>query len=342
MKKYSLVLVFLLAVLSYSYGQKTFDRAEFYADKNPLVVNLSTDIGNLMSGKIKNQKQEGIFTCTLRDTNAINARVEINLRGNMRRSYCKMPPLKLHFIKDSASELAPLSSVKLVPSCGFSKDYEQLVLKEYLLYKMYNLLTDKSFKVRLLLLTYDDSKKKKKPFTQYAFFIEDADQMAKRNKCLVAADNQKFLTDATDNRQITLTCLFQYMIGNTDFSVPNNHNIKIIKSKKDTTSKPYAVPYDFDYSGIVNADYAIPNESLGLENVTQRMYRGFPRTMSELNPLLQIFKEQKANIYALIEDCKPLEEYNKKQMTDYLDDFFKMIDKPSEVKSAFIDNARRF
>lgn len=335
-----LVLCCILSASLTVYGQPAVDASQFFIDQTPLTVTLSTDIGNLVSGKIKDNNQKAIFTCKLPDSSTISEEILINARGHMRRSICYMPPLKLNFHNTTSPKLSALNSLKLVGACRWGDDYQQLLLKEYLVYKMYNLLTEKSFRVRLCNITYEDTKDKKKPATQYAFFVEDIDAMAKRNRCK-EWKGAKLHTETTDRAQMTMLAIFEYMIGNTDWSVTGAHNIKLIVSKKDSTARPYAVPYDFDYSGLVNAEYAVPEPQLGIENVTQRLYRGFPRTIEELNAVLAVYNSQKENIYALINGFEPLSNQNKKQMIRYLDDFYKLINDPVMVKHTFINDARQ-
>ena len=133
--------------------------------------------------------------------------------------------------------------------------YEQFLLKEYIIYKIYNLLTPMSYRVRLIKMNYEDVNGKKKAMSQYAFFIEDIKAMAKRNKCKEYTKG-KVTTEGTNRAQMTLVSVFEYMIGNTDWAVPVNHNIRLIYPKADSTAAPYAIAYDFDFSGLVNADYA--------------------------------------------------------------------------------------
>ena len=139
---------------------------------------------------------------------------------------------------------------------------------------------------------------------------------------------------------MTLVAIFEYMIGNTDWAVSVDHNTKLIMPEKDSIARPYVVPYDFDYSGLVNTEYAVPDEKLELENVRQRLYRGFPRTLLEVNEALDIFKEKKEKIYALINNFDLLTTSSKKEMIYYLDSFYDSIKKTGDVKSIFIDNAR--
>jgi hypothetical protein len=131
------------------------------------------------------------------------------------------------------------------------------------------------------------------------------------------------------------------MIGNTDFSVPANHNIKLILPKADTMQAPYIVPYDFDYAGFVNAPYAIPDPMLGIEQVTERLYRGFARTLEELEEVLVLFRAKKPEIYALIDNFPPFEVYTKKDAKQFLNDFFEVIDSEKSIKAVFINSARR-
>src|SRR4029079_8149799 len=180
-------------------------------------------------------------------------------------------------------------------SCNIGNTNEEFLLKEYLIYKIYNLLSVMSYRVRLLHVTYVDSKQKIKTYSQYGFLIEDTKDMADRNNCK-EIQNKHFSTEQTDRHPMTFGSIFQYMIGNTDWAVGNYHNIKLIVPKTDTLARPYPVPYDFDFSGFVNAPYAVPDEKAGIRNVTERFYMGFPRTMDELTLILDVFKVKKESV----------------------------------------------
>jgi hypothetical protein len=149
--------------------------------------------------------------------------------------------------------------------------------------------------------------------------MEDLKDLAKRNNCREWTGG-KVVTEASERNQMTMVALFEFMIGNTDWSVTGQHNIKLIQSSSDSVSRPYAIPYDFDYSGLVNTDYAIPDPLLEKDNVRQKVYRGYPRTIEELNKVPDIFKQQKENIYALINHFDALSQGNK-NMISYLKNF---------------------
>jgi hypothetical protein len=245
----------------------------------------------------------------------------------------------LNFHNNTSPKFYPLNSLKMVCTCYENSNGDQLLLKEYLVYKMYNLITEKSFRVRLLNLSYEDVNKKK-TYDGHAFLIESDKAMAKRNGC-VELKNTRSHAEYTNRDQMTIFAIFQYMIGNTDFGISANHNIILIQPAKDSTARPIVIPYDFDYAGLVDAYYAVPNEGLEIENVRQRLYRGFVRTEDELNAAIAIFNKQKENIYSLVNHFDPLTEKNRKNITDYLDDFYKTINNSSQVKKLFIEQARK-
>jgi len=266
--------------------------------------------------------------------------VTLETRGNFRKEYCYLPPLRINFKSPDAPVLSPLGSLKLVNSCTLNQNSYEYLLKEYLTYKIYNLLTDKSLRVRLLKISFIDSAGKRKPVEEFGFLLEEVKEMARRNDCI---ERKKDIahTELTDRKQMTRVALFEYMIGNLDWSVPVRHNIKLIVPKDDSIAKAFPVPYDFDYSGLVKTDYAIPPPELGLDDVTIRNYRGFPRTMQELQEVTEEFLQQKASIYKLIGEFDLLPIKTRKSMIAYLDGFYNTLSKPDEIKVQFIDNARK-
>ncbi len=331
--------LFLLFSLAVRAQVAPVDSIRFFTDEGLIQATLSTDLKQVQAETKQDVFQPATISFLFPDSTLINEPISVSARGNFRRNYCRIPPMMLNFRNAGALRLQSLGKLKLVIGCGINPVDEELLLKEYLVYKIYNLLEDRSFRVRLMKISYTDTRKKLKPFSQYAFLIEDDGDMARRNGCQ-KKDEVKLLTEATNRDMMTLVALFQYMIGNTDWAVPNNHNIKLIYDKKNKNQPPFVVPYDFDYCGLVDASYAIPNEIIGTEKVTERVYRGFPRTMEELQISLDIFRNKKESIYKLVNSFELLSAKTRKDMYNYLKEFFELIEDKRAVKNIFIDRAR--
>jgi hypothetical protein len=140
---------------------------------------------------------------------------------------------------------------------------------------------------------------------------------------------------------MTMVGMFQYMIGNTDWSVPNFHNIKLLRKAKDSLAPPLVVPYDFDFAGLVNAPYAIPHEGLGIEKVTERLYRGFPRTMEELEKMAALFNEKRQSFTDLIKNFDLIDKGDRDTMIKYMNEFYAIINNKKKLQDVFIFNTRK-
>lgn len=314
----------------------------FFADTTMLEVTVETNIKQLLGRKLK----EGllfpaVFKMTLPDGTEIREPIQLEVRGHFRRETCYIPPLKLRFKNEKAPFLSPLKSLKLVNPCDKKTAYNEYLLKEYLIYKIYNLLTDMSFRARLLHITYVDNASQKVFLTSHSFLLEDLDDLAKRNGCREVKRNLPH-SESTNRNMAGLVYVFQYMIGNTDWSIPVQHNIKFIGPREDTTGAPFPIPYDFDHAGFVDAGYALPNEMLPISSVTERLYRGFPRSMEELEQIAHVFNDKQQAIYDLIGNFELLPENSRKNLINYLKPFFQTLNDPRRVRMEFINSARSY
>ncbi len=268
--------------------------------------------------------------------------IKIQIRGRFRRNTenCDFPPLEVEFqpeqVKGSLFENQ--KKIKMVTHCRSRRSlYEQYLLQEYLIYKTYNLFTDLSYKVRLASITYIDSKGKTAALTKYAFFLENTTQLARR--CNVERLRvQYILARNTDSVHVNMLSVFQYFIGNTDWSLPALHNIVIVRKKPD--GPLFAIPYDFEWSGIMNTEYARPQEILGIGSVRDRLFRGYCRTQEEFEKTFSEFRKNKENIYRIYKSQQGLESKKLKQALEYIDEFFEIIDNPKLVKREFLEKCR--
>lgn len=342
MKKIKWFLLTTLAATSFVARAQSplIDSVKFFAEDAVVEMTLTTDIKKLQDKKSVEAYQPADVSVRLPDGTTINEKIRMYARGKSRRENCLIPPIMLNFRNATSPKLYSLSRLKLVVGCGSSEIDEQLVLKEFLIYKIYNLLDEKSFRARLVRATYTDSKGKMKPITQYSYLIEDVDDMAARNNHEVPK-KMSFQIEETDPAAMNKVDIFEYMIANIDWSVPANHNIRVIFPKNDNTAKGIPVPYDFDNAGLVNAYYATPNELIGATSVTERIYRGFPRKIELIQNTLAIFEKQKENILSLIKNFELLKPKTRSEMTSYIESFYKIISDKNQVQNIFILNARK-
>ncbi|MCP3930767.1 MAG: hypothetical protein GY705_16895 [Bacteroidetes bacterium] len=265
----------------------------------------------------------------------ISIPLKVKTRGNFRRmkENCFYPPLWLNFSKTKTPEtslFAGQDKLKLVTPCRDQK----FVVREYLVYKLYNLLSEQSFKVRLVRVVFADTQKGKDTNPLYGIILEDEDEMAKRNNAVILKKN-KLRPNKTDREAFLRMAVFEFMIANTDWSVQYRHNVKLLASEKGLL--PITVPYDFDHAGIVNTPYAHPAPQLNLRSVRERLYRGYcMEDMSEFEVVFAQFNALKDEFYKVYTESEFLEERNVKTTIKYLDEFYKDINNPKISARAFL------
>ncbi len=274
--------------------------------------------------------------------------VEVAPRGITRRQrVCDFPPLKIHFDKEKmkGTEFRGNKSLKLVTYCKMPSEYEQYYIKEFLIYRIYNLITEYSFRVRPMIIEYKDSQSKKFSISRFSFLIEDVDDVAKRNdlkKLAVAQISYKTL----DPVEISKFAIFQFMVGNVDYASNDGpehdsccHNSRLIGAGDDLVPK-YSIPYDFDSTGLVDADYAFAPTQLKLHNIRQRLYRGFCFANDKLPETVALFNAKRSDILALFKNDAHLNDHNRKKAIKYIEDFYKIINDPKELKEEITDKCR--
>jgi len=274
-------------------------------------------------------------------TDTLRIPVQLRTRGHFRllQRNCPFVPLRVEFFKDSVKK-TPFdgqTGLKLVTHCRNDDRYEQYVFAEELVYRVHNLVTPLSFRSRLSSVTYTDTAGKS--LGKYpAFFIEDERDVARRNGGKIP-ELRGALFDDLDAKEGAKFALYEFMIGNTDWSIYALHNVRILQAEGGARFVPLA--YDFDFSGLVNAHYATPDPRLGIRDVRSRLYRGgctwnehIPAAAAELLAL-------KPAILAVY-DSSP--GFNKNQVNDakyYLNEFFKIVSDPRELKYSIIDRCKK-
>ena len=309
---------------------------------DPLEFTLTSDFGAIN----KDRKPEsttrypGVMTVAGADGKPKNIAVKLSARGHFRRMArnCGLVPLRVEFPKEGldGTPFEGQTNLKLGTGCEDSKEFDQITLREYLAYPMLNMVTPLAFRARLGRGVYVDEKSNKKKGPRYALFIEHENEVARRNEGRIVELPRVSFADV-DGETLTRAMLFEYMIGNTDMSIWVLHNIRLIQ-KPDRTL--IVVPYDFDLSGFVHAPYAIPDRKLGLRSVVDRLYRGPCRTTEQFDAAAAPFRAKRGELLAVVDGMKDLEGSQRGEVKDYLESFFRTIDKPESIKKTFVNGCK--
>jgi hypothetical protein len=318
--------------LSYTIANDRFDGLKLFEKDDLLEITLKFDISYLRRKKPETEDLEAVLNY-ISGVDSITDTVKIRARGNFRKNYCDFPPISLNFKKSTTSgDFSGIDRLKMVTYC--KKGMDEFIFKEYLIYKLYNILTDQSFRVRLLKINLiNTAKKDDKPLTEYGFVIEPVSSLEKRIDSREIENvylTQKNVDPETMNRM----AIFNYMIGNTDWSVPIRHNALMMTqpgSEKPTSA--IVVPFDFDFAGLVNTKYAAPFEGIGIETVRERKYLGVCMDDELFLKSLGEFRAHEKDFYTLINDFPYLATRVKKEMLLYLREFYDLLDKKNTILS---------
>jgi hypothetical protein len=269
--------------------------------------------------------------------------VEIRVRGNYRRANCDFPPLKLNIKKSTAkgTVFEGNKKLKMVLPCLKVKNLNDDLIKEYLAYKVYGLITPYHFKTRMIRFHLTETGGKKiEEYELLGFFIEDDKHFAKRY------NGQEVKRFTHPIHMDTLSCVqnafFQYLIGNTDYSMTYLHNEKLFRIKGEIVP----VPYDFDMTGLVDPKYAVvstvQNEKLPIEDVTQRLYRGFKRSPNVFQQVREQYLVNKEQILGLLERYKPFfgDEKEYDRAWKFVQEFFEVLENDKKFQRSIVDQAR--
>jgi hypothetical protein len=256
------------------------------------------------------------------DDEGVERRLDVSLRSRGRfrdeTGDCSLPALFVFFGDDTTgTPFAGETMLPLTTHCRTPAHYEQYVLKEYLAYRIYNTLTDKSLRVRLLRVTYHDTSERTEPLTRYAFFVEHFDSLGARHEA-VPWRPERFDVLGADALEIATLDLFQYLIGNTDWSAVFSHNVVLIR---DAVSRVTPVPYDFDFSGLVDAHYATVDPQLAIRDVKQRVFRGVCRPDTDWPHVFAAFQARRGAIEKLL-DKLDVTSSDRDEARRYVDSFF--------------------
>lgn len=328
------ILVIVLFVLLHGSGIAQSPSATIFDSDDIMDITLKGNVRDLLNNRTGEAKNFPILL-KYHGKDGIEDSIAITMktRGHFRRirSNCEYPPLLLQFAKGTLSpnsRFSGESKLKLIMPCKG----EEFVIHEWMAYKLYNLLTPLSYKAALVrvILAEDGHKKNTGPF--YGVLLEQDKRMAKRNNMVLV--KRKMRPQQTQTEAFLRMATFEYLIGNTDWSVEFNQNISLLAT--DSLAMPIPVPHDFDLAGIVGSPYALPAEELQMSSVQERRYRGYcTKDVKAFDNTVAFFNGKKNDIYALYSRSGLLDPKYIKATLKYLDDFYSTINNPKKLKAEF-------
>ncbi|MCU0374149.1 MAG: hypothetical protein MUF24_02475 [Chitinophagaceae bacterium] len=298
---------------------------------------LSSDVKLLRMERNKKVLYPADICLLMHQGDSICGKGALSVRGFSRLDYCEPPPLMVHFNYNPQAVFAKLGKLKLVWACLYSEYYNQLVVKERLVYRIWQVFSPFALKVQKVQVTFADNPNHSREQVRAGFLVEDIDDLAKRLGCREMNDTNR-LSAEIDRQHFTCMSLFQYMIGNPDWSVKGPQNLKLLTPSGTPGASPFTVPYDFDQCGLVNAEYARPPVMVPIETVSQRIFKGLRRTKPEVDKVVEQFLQAEAAVYRLIESETELKPASRRDMINYLKGFFSQLKDSRFLQQTFIEN----
>ncbi len=313
----------LLAQLSATWASET---SPLFAEDSVVELSIEGPFGDTFQDR--KARDERPFVLHLGPGNSEALPLAIRVRGKSRAIICSYAPLRLNFDPEvtAGTLFEGQNKLKLVLPCENNKRAAKDVLEEYAAYRIFNLLSEWSYRVRLLRIRLVDSGRRGKTVLEgYAFLLEsDADFTRRTGVAAVDLPAIRLSDLAID--QAATVFIFEYMVGNTDWSMAAPTGVKFCCHNIRLFGDPallYAVPYDFDQTGLVNAPYARPDPGLHLRDVTQRRYRGYCVDPGVLGNALDRITAQRAAILRVLPELSEITGSKLDSRVRYLEAFFK-------------------
>lgn len=296
---------------------------DFFLKEEPITLTLKFDIKAYQKTRISEAYQDAELIYQIDDSISITHKVKLKTRGEYRKKFCTIPPFWLNIKKSNipSNDLDGIRKVKVVTHCKNSDRFSDYLMKEYLVYKLYNIISPYSFRVRLIRVIYVDTGRDNKITENWAFALEPEKLLAERLDAR-AIENDRLAMATVNCDVLDRLALFQYMIGNADYSITGRHNIKIIRLHGEGPIGNIPIPYDFDYTGIVNTSYATPGENLGLANVRERYFLGPCRDEAVHQKVVEELKGHKQELLDVLEQCELLSIRQKIYAVKYIESYF--------------------
>ena len=326
-------------------------QTRLFSESAPIYITVSAPLSTLIQ-RAPRSTDPFPGSVTLNEGAPHEFAIQLNARGVTRRiaGICNFPPLRIDFDAHvtNGTLFEGQNKLKLVDPCRQGGSYEQLVVLEYLAYRLYNVITPVSYRVRAVQVTFHDTDRHRGDASNFGYLIEAIDDVAHRNHLHAPS----ILSNALNASQLdgvaaSRFALFEYMISNLDWDMvagrPGEeccHNGKLLVASTAAPSNAVPVPYDFDYSGLVGAPYAVPPEGIRIASVRTRYFRGYCRYNDQLAGVIEEFRQHKDALFAVIDNEPALQQGRRQSAHAYLQDFFNTLDNPDAVRRNLTGHCR--
>jgi hypothetical protein len=327
-------------------GIASAQESTLFLDDEPLVIRLEAPLRTVFADRDDPEFQPARIEVANAGDAPLAVDLRVRVRGKSRTVACDFPPLLLNFPRNqpAGSPFAGEDRLKLVTHCLANAQHEQHVVLERQIYLALNLLTASSLRIRPVAMTYFDTDRGREIADRVGILIEDEEQFAARSG-LAVVSAERVDRALYDPSALALLDVFQYFIGNTDWSAAEGpagenccHNV-VPYARPDGVLLP--VPYDFDAAGIVDAPYASPSEQLPIRSVRERLYRGRCRDLAELEPVFAAFTGHREALTALFAPQAGLPERTAARARQYLDQFYAILGNEARAQREFRTNCGR-
>ncbi|MEQ9568548.1 MAG: hypothetical protein RLN75_00025 [Longimicrobiales bacterium] len=302
----------------------------------PLVLRIEADLSALRGDRDEENDERPARLVIVDGTDGEAAfDVELRTRGNFRlqSNVCPFPPLRLDVPRRQMEGTAfeGQDKLKMVTHCRDTPGWDRHALREFLVYRIYNRFSEASFQVRLARVTWVDTGGAE-PLERWAFLLESEDALAQRLGGTWFPEDEPPVDPARigDLDAVRLD-LFQYLVGNTDYSIYGLHNVVVLMPPE---GRWITIPYDFDWTGFVDAPYAAPDPSLGIDDVRERTYRGLCRPRMDYASVYALFLGERAAVEALVRDQPGLDDESRADLLEFLEPFWDTLSNPDRARRA--------
>jgi len=331
----AIIALTLLGLSQAVYGQTEPGPTPLFAEATPLALTIEGPFRTLSRERRERNELEGLVRYQGGDGTDVTLDVQIRTRGNSRMDICTYPPLRLNFRRRQVegTVFAGQDRIKLVTLCKDTGSYRDYLALEYEIYRIYNALSDVSYRVRWADIEYVRTDGRRRTSESMpGFLIEEDTEVAARTG-LETWEVERLDLGAIEPSAMALVSLFHFFIGNTDWSGTSGpsgdrccHNGDVLRT---ATGHAVLIPYDFDQAGLINTEYAKPAAALPIRSVRQRLYRGYCRFNDGLGEAVERFNSARAEIETIFTEAQ-IRGGERRRAQRFIEEFYEIINDPDE------------